>query len=60
MHALETLGYIETGDDMLHPLEHVGKAPLSMHDGKKKHMVDVLHVTTITKDLVSIGQVVDH
>ena len=59
LHALEKLGYVETGDDTLHPIEHVGKVPLSMHDGKTKHMADVLHVPTITKNLVSVGQMVD-
>ena len=52
-------GYVETGDDTMHPIEHVGNVPLSMHDGKEKYMADVLHVPTITKNLVSIGQMVE-
>ena len=59
LHAPEKPGYVKTGDDTLHPIEHVGKVPLSMHDGKTKHMADVLHVPTITKNLVSVGQMVD-
>ena len=47
------------GDNTLHSIEHVGKVPLFMHDGETKHMVDVTHVPTITKKLVSIGQMVD-
>ena len=27
------LGYAEIGDDTMHPIEHVGNVPLSMHDG---------------------------
>ena len=34
LHALEKPSCVETCDDMLHPVEHVGKVPLSMHDGK--------------------------
>ena len=51
LHAPKKPGYVETGDDTLHPIEHVGKVPLSMHDGKTKHMIDVLHVPIITKIL---------
>ena len=59
LRAPEKPGYVKRGDDTLHPIEHVGKVPLSMHDGKTKHMADVLHVPTITKNLVSVGQRVD-
>ena len=55
MHASQKPGYVEIGDNKLHPIEHVRKVPLSMHDGKTKHMADVLHVPTITKNLVSVG-----
>ena len=55
LHAPEKLGYVEIGDDMLHPIEHVGKAPMLMHDGKTKHMADMLHKPTITKNIYSIG-----
>ena len=30
-----------------------------MHDGKPKYMADVLHVPMITKNLVSVGQMVE-
>ena len=43
----------------MHPIEHVGNVPLSMHDGKEKYMADVLHVPTITKNLASISQMVE-
>ena len=32
---------------------------MATHDGKPKHMADVLHVPTITKNLVFIGQMVE-
>ena len=43
----------------MHPIEHVGNVPLSMEDGKEKYMADVLHMPTITKTLVSVGQMVE-
>ena len=47
---------MEIGDDTVHP---IGNVPLAMHDGKPKYMADVLHVPTITKNLVSVGQMVE-
>ena len=41
---LERHGYVEIGDDIAHPITHVGDVPLSMQDGKVKYLVDVLHV----------------
>ena len=55
LHASKKPSYVKTGDNTLHPIEHVGKVPLSMHDGKTKHMADLLHVPTITKNLVFFG-----
>ena len=60
LHAPEKPGYVKTSDDTLHPIEHVGKVPLSMHDGKTKHMAEMLCIPTITKNLVFVGQMVDH
>ena len=51
-------GYVDTGDDTMHPIQHVGDVPLTLEDGKEKYMSDVLHVPTITKNLVLIGQMV--
>jgi len=59
MQKLQKLGYVETGDDSAHPIAHVGKVPLSMQDGKMKYLADVLHVPNITKNLVSVGQMVE-
>ena len=53
-------GYVKTGDDTMHPIEHVGDVPLSMHAGKEKYMSDVLRVPTITKNLVLVEQMVEH
>ncbi|KAH6558794.1 hypothetical protein KP509_1Z045200 [Ceratopteris richardii] len=52
------LGYVETGDDTSHPIEHRGNIVLSMEDGKVKHLADVMHVPNITKNLVFFGQMV--
>ena len=51
-------GVVAAGDDTLHPIENVGEVPLS-HVGQKGKLMNVLHVPTITKDLVSVGQIVD-
>ena len=59
MKQLDGPGYVETGDDSTHPIAHVGKVPLKMHDGKMKYLVDVLHVLNITKNLVSVGQMIE-
>jgi hypothetical protein len=57
--ALRTPGFVESGDDTTHPITQIGKVPLSMQDEQTKYFKDVLHVPTITKKLVSIGQMVE-
>ena len=37
----------------------MGDVPLHILDGKAKHLEDVLRVLSITKSLVSIGQMVE-
>ena len=54
----EQSGVIENGDDTAHTIEHVGKAPLN-HVRQKGKLTNVVHVPTITKNLVSVGQIVD-
>jgi hypothetical protein len=56
---LEKLGYVETGDDTAHPIAHIENVPLAMQDGKIKYLSDVLHVPNITKNLVSVGQMIE-
>ncbi|MCO5570801.1 hypothetical protein L7F22_024529 [Adiantum nelumboides] len=59
LQALQNPGYVETGDDTTHPIAHTGNVPLSLQDGNVKYLADVLHVSNITKNLVSIGQMVE-
>jgi len=47
---------VEIGDDATHPITQVRKVPLTMHDGQTKYLKSVLHVPTIAKNLISIGQ----
>ena len=47
-----------TKDDTPHPIANVGEVPLS-HVGQKGKLMNVLHVPTITKNLVSVEQIVD-
>ncbi len=56
---LKTPGFVKTGDDTTHPITQIGKVPLSMQDGQTKYLKNVLHVPTITKKLVSVGQMVE-
>ncbi len=56
---LKTPGFVETGDDTTHPITQIGKVPLSMQDGQTKYLKDVLHVPTIKKNLVFLGQMVE-
>jgi len=56
---LKTLRFVEIGDDTTHPITQIGKVPLSMQDGQTKYLKYVLHVPTITKNLVPVGQMVE-
>ena len=51
-------GVVATGDDTPHLIENVGKVPLS-HVGQRGKLMNVLHVLTITKNLVLVRQIVD-
>jgi hypothetical protein len=55
----EKPGYVETGNDIAHPIAHIRNVPLTMQDGKIKYLSDVLHVPNITKNLVSVGQMIE-
>ena len=41
LHVLEQPGYVETGDDTVHQIQHVENVPLATHDGQFKHMANV-------------------
>ena len=49
----EQPGVFEIRDDTPHLIEHVGEVPLS-HVRQKGKLMNVLHVLTITKNLVSV------
>ena len=51
-------GVVATGDDTPHPIANVGEVPLS-HVGQKGKLMNVLHVLTITKTLVSVASPVN-
>ena len=51
-------GFIETGDDTTHPIRHIGNVPFGK-EGEQTCIKNVLHVPTITKNLVSVGQIVE-
>ena len=58
LEKLEQPRVVETSDDTPHTIEHVGEVPLN-HVEQKGNLMNVLHIPTITKNLVSIGQIVD-
>ena len=51
-------GVVKTGDDTPHIIKHVGEVPRG-HVGQKGKLMNMLHVPTITKNLVSVEQIVD-
>ena len=51
-------GVVTTGDDTPHPITKVGEV-LQSHIGQKGKLMNVLHVPTITKNLVLVGQILD-
>ena len=50
--------YIETEDNATHPIRHIDNVPFDK-DGQSNCIKYVLHVPTITKNLFSIGQIVE-
>ena len=50
--------YIETGDDTRHPIRHIGDVRFGK-EGQQTCIKNVLHVPTITKKLVSVGEIVE-
>ena len=57
LHAPERPGYVETGDDTTHPIQHIGNVPFG-NNGHQTYLKNVLHVPTITKNLISVGRIV--
>jgi hypothetical protein len=55
----EKPGYVKTRNDTTHPIAHIENVPLLMQDGKMKYLSNVLHVPNITKNLVSVGQMIE-
>ena len=51
--------YVETRDDTTRPVRHVENVPFG-NDGKQTYLKNVLHVPTITKNLLSFDQIVEH
>ena len=51
--------FVATGDNPTHNITHVGNVPLKLDSREQNTLGDVLHVPTISKNLVSVGQMVD-
>ena len=55
LRELERHGYGETGEDTTHSIRHISNVPFG-EEGKQTYIKNVLHVPTIMKNLVSVGQ----
>ena len=42
----------------MHPIQHIGNVPFGK-EGKQTYIKNILHVPTITTNLVSIGQIIE-
>ena len=58
LRKLRRPGCVETRDDTVHPFQHVGNVPFG-EEGNQTYLKNILHVPTITKNLVSVGQIVE-
>ena len=55
---LDRPGYVKTGDDTTHPIRHVENISIGKN-GEQTCTKNGLHVPTITKNLISVGQIVE-
>ena len=58
LRELDRPGSVKTRDDTTHPARHIRNDPFGK-EGKQTYTKNVLHVLTITKNLVSIGPIVE-
>ena len=58
LRELDRSGYVKTGEDTSHPIQHVDNVAFS-REGNQTYIKNVLHLLTITKNLVSVGQIVE-
>ena len=58
LRKLERPAYVETGDSTIHPIQHVDNVPFG-EEGNQPYIKNVLRVPTITKNLISIGRIVE-
>ena len=54
----ERPSYVETKDDTIQPIHHVGNVPFG-EEGNQTCIKKVFHVLTTTKNLVLVGQIVE-
>ena len=52
----EQSGVVEIDDNTSHPIEHISDIPLRYVD-QKGRLMNIMHVPTMTKNLMSIGQI---
>ena len=57
LHTPNRPGYVETINDITHTIRHIGNVPLSM--ANNNCIRNVLHIPTITKNLVSVSLIME-
>ena len=55
---LEWPSYVETGNCNIYPIQHVGSVPFG-EKGNETYIKNILHVPTMTNNLVLVGQIVE-
>ena len=55
---LERPDYVKTRDNTTHPIRDIDNVPFGK-EAKQTFIKNILHVLTITKNLVSVGQIVE-
>ncbi|KAL3682919.1 hypothetical protein R1sor_000941 [Riccia sorocarpa] len=59
LELLQAPQYMVIGDDTKHEIQHKGNVPMQLTDSKLAGLRNVLHVPTMTRNLLSVGQLVD-
>ena len=59
LEKIERPDYVEMGHNMTHSIEHIGRIPIFVKEGKAKYMENVIHVLNIAKNLIFVGQMVE-
>lgn len=60
LNLLENPQYMVTRDDTKHEIQQRGNVPMNLKNSKLAGLRNVLYVPTLARNLLSVGQLVDH